>query len=133
MSNAATVQEIYAAFGQGDMDTILGHIAEDCAWESWADNSAQAAGVPYLLERRGPQGCAAFLGALAHNEIKDFQVLDIIGDGRQIAAEVSIHYVTPAGRELRDEELLLWTFDEDGKVARLRHYVDTAKHIAALA
>jgi ketosteroid isomerase-like protein len=26
----------------------------------------------------------------------------------------------------------LWTFNEDGKVRRLRHYTDTAKHIAAV-
>jgi hypothetical protein len=32
---------------------------------------------------------------------------------------------------LFDEELHLWTFDEDGRVVRLRHYRDTAKHIAA--
>jgi ketosteroid isomerase-like protein len=133
MSNAATVQEIYAAFGQGDMDTILGHIADDCAWESWADNSAVKAGVPYLQQRRGPQGCAEFFGIVAQYDIRDFQVLDVIGDGRQVVVEVSIHNVTPAGREIRDEELHLWTFDDAGKVSRLRHYTDTAKHIAAHA
>jgi hypothetical protein len=35
-----------------------------------------------------------------------------------------------AGR-FRDEELHLWTLDDDGQVVRMRHYVDTAKHIAA--
>jgi ketosteroid isomerase-like protein len=131
MSNAAAVQEIYAAFGQGDVETILGHIAEDCAWESWADNSAQEAGVPYLLERRGPEGCAEFFGVVAQYETLAFQVLDVIGDGRQVAVEVEIHTRTPAGRELRDQELHLWTFGDDGKVVRMRHYCDTAKHIAA--
>jgi hypothetical protein len=29
------------------------------------------------------------------------------------------------------EELHLWRFDDDHKIAALRHYVDTAKHIAA--
>jgi hypothetical protein len=32
------------------------------------------------------------------------------------------------GRELG---LHLWRFDDDHKIAALRHYVDTAKHIAA--
>jgi uncharacterized protein len=31
----------------------------------------------------------------------------------------------------RDEEMHLWTFDATGKVIRLRHYTDTAKHIRA--
>jgi hypothetical protein len=32
-----------------------------------------------------------------------------------------------------DEELHLWTLDEQQKIVRMRHYVDTAKHIAAFA
>lgn len=36
-----------------------------------------------------------------------------------------------SGGKFRDEEIHLWTFGEDGKVVALRHYVDTAKHIAA--
>jgi len=35
------------------------------------------------------------------------------------------------GGHYRDEEMHLWTFDDNGKVTRLRHYVDTAKHVAA--
>ncbi len=32
---------------------------------------------------------------------------------------------------MRDEELHLWRFDADGLICGMRHYVDTAKHIAA--
>ena len=32
----------------------------------------------------------------------------------------------------RDEEMHLWTFGDDGKVSRLGHDVETAKHIAAI-
>jgi ketosteroid isomerase-like protein len=44
-------------------------------------------------------------------------------DGSHEGAEGGGHY--------RDEEMHLWTFNEDGKVTRLRHNTDTAKHIAA--
>ena len=37
----------------------------------------------------------------------------------------------PDGGRFADEELHLWTFDDAGRVTRYRHYVDTAKHIAA--
>jgi ketosteroid isomerase-like protein len=37
----------------------------------------------------------------------------------------------PGGGHYRDEEIHLWTFDDVGKVTGLRHYTDTAKHIAA--
>ena len=33
----------------------------------------------------------------------------------------------------RDEEVHLWTFNDAGKVTRLRHYTDTAKQIAAVS
>jgi ketosteroid isomerase-like protein len=32
---------------------------------------------------------------------------------------------------VRDEEIHLWTFNDAGQVVRLRHYTDTAKHMAA--
>ena len=48
-----------------------------------------------------------------------------------MAAEIVIEAHLPNGGSFRDEELHLWTFDDDGKVSRLRHYVDTAKHTAA--
>jgi hypothetical protein len=53
------------------------------------------------------------------------------GGGNQVAVSFVIEYDTPPGGHLRDEEIHLWTFDADGKVSGLRHYTDTAKHIAA--
>ncbi|MEI2693077.1 MAG: hypothetical protein V9H69_26505 [Anaerolineae bacterium] len=50
----------------------------------------------------------------------------------QVAAEIEIALKSPVtGRGLRDQEMHLWTFDDNGQVIRLRHYADTAKHIAA--
>jgi ketosteroid isomerase-like protein len=55
-----------------------------------------------------------------------------MADDNQVAAEVVIEVEIPVtGGHYRDEEMHLWTFDETGKVIRLRHYIDTAKHIAA--
>ena len=46
-------------------------------------------------------------------------------------AQIVIELTYPSGGRVRDEELHLWRFDGDHKIAALRHYVDTAKHIAA--
>jgi ketosteroid isomerase-like protein len=132
-ANLATVREIYVAFGRGDVPAILDVIAEDCRWEAWADNSAQEAGVPYLQPRIGPAGVGEFFAAVAQLEIHDFQVLDCIAGPDQVVAEVQIEASTPKGGRFLDEELHLWTLGVDGKVVRLRHYVDTAKQIAATA
>jgi ketosteroid isomerase-like protein len=132
-TNAAIVTDIYAAFGRGDIPTILDRIAPHCRWESWANNSAQRQGVPTLQPRSGPAGVAAFFAAVGEVQIHDFQVLDLVAGERQVAAEVVIEFSTPAGGRVRDEELHLWTLDERGQIVRMRHYVDTAKHIAAHA
>ncbi|MEO8453032.1 MAG: hypothetical protein ABI647_24800 [Gemmatimonadota bacterium] len=53
------------------------------------------------------------------------------GGGNQVAVEFVLAARVPTGNHYRDEELHLWTFNEHGQVTRLRHYTDTAKHIAA--
>jgi uncharacterized protein len=133
MSHLDIVQDIYAAFGRGDVPAILEHLSDDVAWESWADNHAQRAGVPWLRAQRGRGGAAAFFAAIAGWEIHRFQVHRLLAADDAVVAEVSMDAVTEAGAEVRDEELHLWSFGPDGRVARFRHYVDTAKHIAAAA
>jgi uncharacterized protein len=132
MSNLATVQAIYEAFGKGDVETILGFCAEDVRWEEWDDNFAQNAGVPAMAARRGKAGVLEFFQVVGGFDIKDFQVLSVMEGPNQVAAEIVIDAVTPTG-QYRDEEVHLWTFDDAGKIVRLRHYVDTAKHMKAAA
>jgi uncharacterized protein len=81
--NAATVSDIYAAFGRGDLPGILDRISEDVVWDEWEDNFAQRAGVPHIVQRRGRDGVAAFIAVLADYTIQRFDVLDIIGNGRK--------------------------------------------------
>lgn len=132
-ANRAAIAEIYAAFGRGDMPAILERIAAGCRWESWLDNHAQTEGLPTLQPRTGPDGVAAFFAAVAELELHEFQILDLIAGDQQVVAEVVIEVSTPAGGRYADEELHLWTLDDDQRVVRMRHYVDTAKQIAAFA
>ena len=121
-----TVQAIYEAFGRGDVDAILERLATDVAWEAWEDNHAQRARVSHLAPRRGREGVAEFFGVAAGLGVTEFEVLDLLASDRQVAAEIRI--VTES---FSDEEMHLWTFGDDGLVTRMRHYVDTAKQIAA--
>ena len=131
-NNLATVAAIYEAFGKGDIPHILAHLADTLGWEEWADNSAQKAGVPWLQLRRDKEGVLEFFKIAAGMNVTDFQVLSLMAGANQVAAEIVIEVGMPgAALHYRDEELHLWTFDEAGKVIRLRHYTDTAKHIAA--
>ena len=133
MSNLATVQGIYEAFGKGDVPAILDVLADDVQWEAWENNSAVEAGVPWMTSRQGKADVVHFFEAAGQMEILDLQVLNMMEGGSQVAVEFVIEVNLPAwgGGHYRDEELHLWTFDDAGKVIRLRHYTDTAKHIAA--
>lgn len=133
MSNLETTRKIYEAFGRGDVPFILSRMSDDVMWEHWADNRAAASGkIPYFKPRTGKVGVGEFFASMAELELRDFRVLNLMEGGDQVCASIVIEFdVKATGKRLRDEELHLWTFDSQGRIIALRHYVDTAKHIAA--
>lgn len=134
-NHRTTVESIYQAFGRGDMPAIVDKLSPQVRWEAWHDHFAQRAGLPHLAVRHGPDGVLAFFNAIGSGyQFHEFKVLDVIGDGAQSAVEVTVDCTVRAtGRRFFDEELHLWSFDEVGRVSRMRHYVDTAKHLWACA
>lgn len=128
-----TAQQIYAAFGRGDIPAILDTLHEDVKWESWEDNTAQRAGVPWLRGGSGKGAAAEFFGVVGTMKFNDFKVLGMMASDTQVAVEVVIDATMPGGKRVKDEEMHLWNFDAQGKVTRFRHYLDTAKHAAAAA
>jgi ketosteroid isomerase-like protein len=133
VSNVATVQKIYEAFGKGDVPAILALLADDVEWEAWEDNSSVNAGVPWMTPRHGREAVVEFFAVAGQMQVIDLQILSIMDGGDKVAVEFVFEVDLPTfgGGHYRDEEIHLWTFDDAGKVIRLRHYTDTAKHIAA--
>jgi ketosteroid isomerase-like protein len=130
-ANLAVVGGIYEAFGRGDIEFILGQIADNCAWESWLDNHGQKAGLPPMKPRHGRQGVAEFFSYVATMQIQGFQVLDMLASDRQVVVEVQISIAMPDGGTVTDEELDLYSLNNESKIIRMRHYVDTEKQIKA--
>lgn len=128
-----TVQAIYAAFGKGDIPAIVEMLDKDVAWEAWENNSAQSAGVPWLRSGKGKAAAMAFFEVIGTFKFEEFQVLGLMAGNNQVAAEVLVDVVLPGGKRVRDEEVHLWNLNDAGRVVRFRHYLDTAKHIAAAA
>ena len=130
--HVAIVGDLYAAFGRGDLDGMLAPLAADVSWDAdWADLFSQRAGLGVAAPRHGIDGAREFFALVGTFTVHDFQVLDLMASGSQVAAQIVIELTYPSGGRLRDEELHLWRFNADGKIAALRHYTDTAKHIAA--
>jgi len=133
MSNLAAVQSIYEAFGKGDVPAILDLLADDVEWEAWENNSSVNAGVPWMTPRHGKGEVGEFFAVAGQMKITDLQVLSMMEGGNQVAVEFVLETDLPTfgGGHYRDEEIHLWTFNDAGQITRLRHYTDTAKHIAA--
>lgn len=128
MSNENTVRRMYAAYLSGDIATILDQLADDVAWEHWPDNSAQNAGVPWMEARTGVEAVQEFFTSSEGMDVQRMEVGAVMSGGSKVAVEVSFEADNPP---FSDTECHVWTFDEHGKVTAMRHYLDTAKHIAA--
>lgn len=123
MSNLQTTQEIYQAFGRGDVPIILSKLSETVDWEYGASSSD----IPWLQHRQGVDGAAAFFSSLSEMQIQSFTPKVFLDGGKVVVVLVDIEFtVTRTGkRVVEEDEVHIWYFDDGGKVARFRHRVDT--------
>lgn len=129
MSHVATVQEIYDAFGRGDVPVILDHLADDVAW----DEDAPAYGVPFYEPGSGKEHARRFFEIVEEElEFVRFEPLNFLTGGDQVGVPIRIEArVNATGKTFQALEVHLWTFDGDGKVTRFFHCID--RHGVVLA
>ncbi|HRH87651.1 MAG TPA: nuclear transport factor 2 family protein [Rubrivivax sp.] len=124
MTPIETVQQIYAAFGRGDVPAILAQLAEDVEWEyATAPNP-----VPWLQPLKGRSEVPKFFEALFSNiEITRFEVNKIFGDDVTVVDLVTLDFSARAtGRKVQEiDEVHIWHFNAAGQVQRFRHRADT--------
>lgn len=126
MTNLETFQHLYAAFGRGDIPTILNHLAEDVEWE-YAATSAQ---VPRLQPHRGPREVRKFFEALGAFEFHTFQPKTLLESGNIVVALIDVELTVKAtGVKIAEEdEVHIWHFNSEGQVSKFTHKVDTHQH-----
>jgi len=128
MSNVETVQDIYEAFGRGDVPAILGRLADDVQW----DQDAPGYGVPIYEPGVGKAHAQRFFENLQDVEITRFEPTNFLTGGEQVAVTIDIELkVKATGKEVKALEIHLWTFGDDGKVTRFFHSID--RHAFVLA
>jgi uncharacterized protein len=128
-TNIPTVQQIYAAFGRGDVPSILERLAEDVAWEYGGDGH----GVPWLLPGRGrPHAGRFFQTVVEELEITHFAVNAVLEGSGVVVALVDLQATVrrTGARLVEVDEAHLWHFDPAGRVVKFRHRVDTHLHVA---
>ena len=129
MSNLTVVQEIYAAFGRGDVPTILDRLSESVEWEY----GAGATGIPWLETRHGRAGAGEFFSSLSALDISKFVPKRFFEGPDLVVVLLDLEATVKAnGRRIREEdEVHIWYFDEKNRVTRFRHRADTQQHLAA--
>jgi len=128
-ANVALVQEGYAAFGSGDMQTFLGLMTPDVVWEFHAST-----GLPWAGTFTGPDGVARFFAALLEqSEPEAFEPLQYVAsDDRVVVLGRERFRVRATGRSWDCEWAHAFVV-RDGKIAAFREYTDTAAMTQALA
>ena len=83
-------------------------------------------------DRRGKDGAKAFYALMATVDLEDFKVTGLLAGDDHVCALVSIKFTVKAtGIRVSEQEIQLWSFNDQGQVTALQHFGDTAKHIAA--
>ena len=125
--NAQKAQALYAAFGRGDIQTLLSGLTPDVDW-----TLAGPAEIPLAGQRRGRDQVAAFFKGVGEMiEFQQFEPQEFIAQGDKVVV---------IGHERGRVKATGCAFDEDwvpvftlreGKVTKFREYYDTAAVLAA--
>jgi len=126
--NTRVVQEIYAAFGRGDVPFILNTLADQVDW-----SHAGPPTIPWAKEYHTRDEIAGFFkllgGAL---EVQQFEPRDFVAQGEKVVALGFFRARSKStGRTFEEHWAMEWTF-KDGKIVGHRAFEDTAAVAAAL-
>ncbi len=126
MSNVEVIRDLYDAFGQGDIPTVLGGMDPNIKWREAEGNPYQPSGEPW----RGPDAIlnnlfvklgAEWDGTFAVHP-KDFHDA---GDTVVVEARYIGTY-TATGKQLDAQVCHVWKL-RDGKVTSFQQFVDTGQ------
>ena len=129
--NVASIQEIYSAFGRGDIPAILAQVDDDTEWSF----NAKTREVPWYAKYEGKSALPRFFNDFVQNvELKTFEPRGFIHSGSDVIAHIHLEYkVKKTGKDVSMDQLHWWTLNPEGKVARLVHFEDTGQVIAAFS
>jgi ketosteroid isomerase-like protein len=122
--NIDLVKKLYAAFGKGDIQTIIDHLADQLSWRFDAPSV-----VPYAGEHDTPDKVkAGFFQPLAGTQKDDALKTDefIAQDDKVIMVGRYGATVTSTGKSFDLPLVHVWTV-QNGKVKRFVNFTDTAK------
>jgi ketosteroid isomerase-like protein len=128
--NIAITQDLYEAFGRGDITSIVDALADDVDWAS--EDTGHAA--PWHGPHKGKAEVPHFFQALADTvEVTEFTILSIAANDTDVMAVIRFGMLVRATGKQGHMDIHHWWQFRDGKVARYRGTEDTALVAGLLA
>ena len=121
-ANVALVQSLYAAFGRGDIETIVGALAGDIEWSFPGPREV----IPFAGVHRGVPEVVQFFVTLSG--ALEFQKLDpseFIAQGDKVVVTGTSRVRNKASDRAADNEGVAVITVRSGKIARYQLYEDT--------
>lgn len=121
--NTKVVQDAYAAFGRGDIQTLLTYVAADVVWTAVYGAGSH---VPTSGERRGKAAVAEFFKQVAANaNFSRFEPKEFIATGDKVVALGHYTATTPVKKSFDSDFAMVFTL-KDGKVTRFQEFCNSA-------
>src|SRR5712671_6546989 len=127
--NIKVIQQVYEAFGRGDVAAIADAVADDVDWAAEASSSA----APWYGVHHGKDGVGSFFAAFGSTmEVEEFTPISIAANDTDVLTVVRFRARSRAtGKTAAMDLHHVFTF-RDGKIAYYRGTEDTAQTQAAL-
>lgn len=127
--NVKLVQDMYAAYGRGDLPAILSTLSEGAS----VDHAATADVLPWAKTYRGREGWAQFFKDLGQNlDVLAFEPRQYVAQGDKVVALGWYKYSAKlTSRTFESYWAMDWTL-RGGKVMGVRVYEDTAAAVTAM-
>ena len=126
--NTKVVQDAYAAFGRGDVQSILDRLDDGVVWQGVY---GAASNVPMAGERRGKPAVAEFFKLVAtHVNFTRFEPKEFVATGDKVVTLGHYTAKTSANKEFDSDFAMVFTM-RNGKVTTFQEFLNTAALNAA--
>ena len=122
-----SIQDLYAAFGRGDVATILSKLASDVSWEVEAPAEISFAGI-----RKGPEAVKGFFQAIGNDHADPkIEITEYLSSADSVATFGRYKCtLKKTGKHVDSPVAHLFKF-RDGKIVRFVDHINTAAFLEA--
>jgi len=127
-ANTQVVKDAYAAFGRGDIKSVIDALSDDIVWQGV---KGAAKHVPMAGERRGKAAVGEFFNQVgAHITFSKFEPREFVAQGDKVVAIGHYTATTSAKKSFDSDFAMVFTL-RGGKVVLFQEYLDSGAINAA--